>query len=183
MNAECCPMCQGSAILAGSVGSPGYMSYFVPRNMPIAAWSVPCVPLTHEFRACLSCGHVWSSLRPRQLRALVEAHGRELDKQYLEFLDAGPDRDLPDVPLAREAGRCVAEIDALAVAGHQAEATRRYRQLKQATWDEAVNTVRHWPDLERAQKLALFGWAPKEKEHAPTTDLLDHPMRDRLLDG
>jgi hypothetical protein len=45
---------------------------------------------------------------PGQVREFVQAHGRELDKQYVECLEAGPERDLRDVLLpSRQGGLAV----------------------------------------------------------------------------
>ena len=68
-------------------------------------------------------------------------------------------------------------------AGNQLDATRRLRQLASCTWDDAIDAIRGWADLERVRKLALFGWRPKFKDLVTEAGLRDHPMRDRLLDG
>ncbi len=75
----------------------------------------------------------------------------------------GPGHDLPDLPQVREAATRVAEIDALMLEGKTAEAARRFRELADTIWDQAHDAVRRWPDLEREEKLALFGWCPKAK--------------------
>ena len=48
---------------------------------------------------------------------------------------------------------------------------------------QPVGTVHGWCDLERARKLALAGWITKDIIQSDQSANLDHPMRDRLLDG
>jgi hypothetical protein len=139
--------------------------------------------LGYGFLACSACGHVWTTLAPDKLRDFIQTYGTELIRQHLRTLEAGPNHDLPDTPEAREAGIRVAEIDALLLAGRQPEATRRYRQLTATTWDQAIDALRGWADLKRAEKLARFDWCPKDKSLADDQEGLDHPMRDRQLDG
>jgi hypothetical protein len=117
-----------------------------------------------------------------KLRANIETYGNELIKQHIEPSISGPYQGLPDIPEARQAADGVAEIDALVLAGRGGE-VRRYRDLTNTTWDQALEVVRGWRDLKRAQKLALFGWHPKGKAQPDETALRDHPMRDRFLDG
>jgi hypothetical protein len=134
-----------------------------------------------KFRSCWSCGHVWTSLAPEELRAFIEKHGREVAKQQLEASELAD--DLPDCPEARAAASGVAEIDTLVLAGNQPGATRRFRELTHTTWDHAIDAVRDWQDLKRPQKLALFGWCPKQVSPATESAVTEHPMRDRWLDG
>jgi hypothetical protein len=89
---------------------------------------------------------------------------------------------LPVTPDAIEAAQKVAEIDALVLL-RQSEATRRYRDLAACTWDQAINDVRGWHNLKRAEKLARFGWVLKEPRRKDDPEGRDHPMRDPLLDG
>ena len=121
------------------------------------------VGLSPGFLSCLSCGYVWTRLAPDQLRHFIRTNGDELVKQCLDFLEHGPDHDLPDVPKARLAGLGVAEIDALVLAGHLPAATRRLRELTGRTWDEVVNAMRYWRGLKRPQKLEILGWVSKER--------------------
>jgi hypothetical protein len=120
---------------------------------------------------------------PDQLRAAIKTNGRELAKQYFESLASGPYHDLPDIPEARQAADGVAEIDALIWSGKVLDATRRYHELTNRTWDEVHATIPRWADLTRARKLALFGWHPKGKLDDDDAELPKHPMRDRELDG
>jgi len=179
MEACRCKICGNPTLVQGYlVGAEGNLGYgFTP------AFSHSHVRLKAAFNACTSCGHIWASVAPEELRKAIDRHGRELAKQHLECSVSGPYRDVPDVPEARKAADGVAEIDTLMLAGNQLDATRRLRQLTSCTWDDAIEAVRGWVDLERVRKLALFGWRPKRKEFATEGGVYDHPMRDRLLDG
>jgi hypothetical protein len=186
MDAERCPKCNAFTVVAGHV-TPGLGEMrdthfcFVPIGTRPLRWKTGVV-LRNAFLACSSCGHFWTSLAPNELRDFIEDYGRELAKQHLESLEAER-HGLPDCPKAREAGRRVATIDALMLADKQPEATRRYRQLTGTTWDQAIDTICHWRDLKRPQKLALFGWYPKDPPQADDSGMSGHPMRDALLDG
>jgi hypothetical protein len=148
-----------------------------------AIFARPGVALRHGFLSCLSCGHVWTRLAPDELRHFIRTHGDELVKQCLDFLERGPDRDLPDVPEARLAGLGVAEIDALMLAGQLPAATRRLRELTGRTWDQVVDSMRHWRDLKRPQKLEMLGWVSKRAFNDEESKMVEHPMRDPWLDG
>lgn len=183
MEIQPCPKCKASTVVINGYVMPsgeagrGTSTCFVPCNARTFRRKVG-VNLQYGFSACSSCGHLWTSLAPDELRVFIQTFGTKLARQHLQTLEAGPSHDLPDTPEAREAGTRVAEIDALVLQGKQPEATRRYRELMPTTWDKAIDAVRDWQDLERPQKLARFGWQPKEGSE-PT----DHPMSDRLLDG
>ncbi len=151
--------------------------------MPPGVGLSGAVHLHQPFLACLSCGHLWSKIAPAAVRQSIRTHGTELAKQVVEYLDSGPMHDLPDMPEAREAGQAVAEIDTLVWSGKTPEATRQYRELTHCTWDQAIDSVRHWVDLTRPQKLALFGWVVKDQKPTDEKGVGEHPMRDRLLDG
>jgi hypothetical protein len=118
--------------------------------------------------ACVSCGHLWSSVDPGVLREFIRTHGNELAKQQLDDFDHGLTRGLPDTGPAREAAEKVAEIDALVRSG-KIGAVGRYRELRGVTWDQAIKETRNWHDLKRDEKLTLFGWEPKTKQ--PVDDL------------
>ena len=141
------------------------------------------IQLTCGFLCCWSCGHVWGSLAPEELRVFIEDHGREVAKQHRDASEFGSDHGLPDRPEARRAAQGVSEIDALVLSGRKREARRRYRQLTGSTWYQALMAFRGWHDLERARKLALFGWSPKDESQAGKSATLGHPLKDRLLDG
>ena len=172
MGSEPCVHCGRSTVLPGDVTSGlegGRGDRFAPaharysRNRP----GVPLRPGT--FRACASCGHVWSSLDPRALRDFVAEYGDELLRQHLDELERGPFRDLPDTELARSIGARVAELDAPAWEGKPG-VIGRFREMTGLTWDEAIKLVSRWARLTREEKLALFGWRPKAKK-GPIDDL------------
>jgi hypothetical protein len=117
-----------------------------------------------------------------KLRSFIAANGTELLKQKLGAFAADPYHGLPDCTEAREAADGVAEIDALVLAGRPREATGRYRHLTHTTWDQALKVIPRWPDLGRAEKLALFGWHPKDAKQDDKS-VPEHPMRDPWLDG
>lgn len=164
------------------VSGDGGADRFLPNGMQFL-WSPAGVGLSQGFLACWSCGLVWGSLRPGDLRAFVEKHGKELTGQYCEAVEHGPAHGLLACPEAIEAARGATEIDGLILMGRRPEAIRRFRELTHTTWDEALAVIGGWDDLAREKKLALLGWAPKEKPGPEESAGLDHPMRDRLLDG
>jgi hypothetical protein len=173
MDTEHCPNCADTKLLAGCVsGAEGYhASYFHPGHLqPFRALKPTGSRLANGyFQVCLSCGHVWSHLDPTMLRAFIRESCGESAKQRLDALDFGPYRDLPDTALAHEIGDKIAEIDAL-----EGTATiRRYRELKEVTWDEAIKDATHWDRLTREQKLTLFGWVEKKK---PVNELAEMLM-------
>lgn len=185
MGAERCPRCNGETVVTGCPASPDGSTYspcFVPFHIKSRLWAAG-VPLISSLGSCASCGFVWASLDPEQLRACIAKHGTETLKQRLEEIESGRYRGLPDVPEARVAADKVAEIDALILAGKSHAAIRRFRELAGVIWDEAIAIVPGWEDLERGRKLALFGWSPEEKPKKDDPGLSDHPLRDRLLDG
>jgi hypothetical protein len=57
-------------MVAGS--EDGYAKDFYPKGLRFFAWR-RSVHLKKEqgFRACLSCGHVWGALDPKELAALI----------------------------------------------------------------------------------------------------------------
>ncbi len=124
----------------------------------------PSVPLNAKPRACLSCGHVWSTIDPAKLRENIRLRGVEIDRQHLDEIDDGPFRDLPDTALARAMGKKVQEIDALVRNGRWIEAIRRYRDLQGVTWDQVHKDMNNWANMPREEKLALFGWVPQKKK-------------------
>jgi hypothetical protein len=185
MESWCCPKCNDSRVIPGHMRygleggtTVGYVPYGV-SPFPV----ILTIPLSSGFLCCFSCGHIWASLDPEKLRTHMRINGDELARQYLDFLEAGPYRDLPDVAEAHVAGDKVAEIDVLVLAGRRPEATRRFRDLSQVTWDQAIAALRNWRYLPRPQKLAMFGWTLKETSTSDPSMSLDHPMRDRWLDG
>jgi hypothetical protein len=122
-------------------------------------------------------------LPPEKLRTYVHDRGGMLAWDHLQSLELGPAHDLPDCPEARQAGERVAEIDGLVLNGRQPEATRRYRELLGVKWDRAIDDVRGWREHSRAEKLAKFGWAPKQSLSANGSQAVVHPMHDPILDG
>jgi hypothetical protein len=172
-----CPNCQSSTVLLGHLWNGEFVANrFVPTQTRSHG-----VGLKHHFRCCWSCGHIWASVDPEQLRACIEQHGNELVREQLQPFARDPYYGLPACPEAHEAAKGVAEIDGLVFEGKVIEAIRRYRELTHTKWGPAGDDIRAWHNLKRAKKLALFGWHSKD---AITDDasLLKDPMRDRWLD-
>jgi hypothetical protein len=168
---ERCPRCNETAVVAGTTYSQGgCVAGFVPHNAR-QFWGPGAVAVAERFQACLSCGHLWSHLAPAKLRQFLQNHTGEIGRQYLDEIERGPYRDLPDTELARMIGEHVAEIDALVRSGDTSKAVRRYRGLRGVIWDQAIKDVDAWANLTRPEKLALFGRIPK-KAKAPFDDLL-----------
>jgi hypothetical protein len=176
-------MCKASVIIPGRLGVANLgnsVVYFVPGGLPPSG---PPAGVEVHFSSCLSCGHVWASLDPGKLRTFIQVAGDELAKQWLDTLERGPNRDLPDVPEARRAALGVAEIDTLVMANQYPAATRRLRVLAGVTWDLSLSAIRDWRGWKREQKLEMLGWVSKEsiKDNKLTT--AEHPMSDPWLDN
>lgn len=187
MSSERCPQCSGTQVLLNCAfkGQGDYGVRFVPTGVLTTPWDLGAFASSDftGFRLCLSCGHLWSRLNPGRVRTLIATHGTKLGKQYLETVLNGPDHDLPDVPEARAAAEGVAQIDVLLIGHKTPEATRRLRELTGMTWDQAIAAVLGWSDYDRAKKLALLGWEPKEKANDGAAANQADPMRDRWIDG
>jgi hypothetical protein len=183
VDATRCPTCKGLIIIPGRLGvayqgNPGVD--FVPDGIPVSSSRAG---VEVRFSACLSCGHVWASLVPDKLRTCIQVQGDEFARQWLDFLERGPDRDLPDVPEARRASLGVAEIDALVLANQHPAATMRLRVLAGVTWDDSISAIRDWRSWNREQKLEVLGWVSKESSKDEKSKPAEHPMRDPWLDG
>jgi hypothetical protein len=184
MESARCMKCGSSKLVAGQV--PRCFA-FVPNAACLHFGPPEGVRLRLESNtafACLSCGHVGSlSVDPDFLRTFIVDHGNELARQQLECLEAGPYHDLPKSAEAYAVADRVVEIDSLVAMGRKPEATRRYRELMHATWDQAIGALRDWSGLTREEKLARAGWRPKEAAPSKETATGVHPMRDHWLDG
>ena len=89
MNADACPKCGGSAITAGWLrrrGKTGSIraGVFEPDDLQWFQFRLRSgIPVADPFRACLTCGHVWSHVSPDELRAFIEKHGTDEAKSHL----------------------------------------------------------------------------------------------------
>lgn len=161
MELERCPACNAAAVVLGTFPEGDYG--FVPdrarlfRNRRSVDFAVP------KARACVSCGHVWSSLNPASLRDFIREHADEIGRQHLDEIIFGPRRDLPDTDFARAVADKVWRLDVLVRSGRYNRAVREYRDMRAVTWDRAHKDMSNWANLNRGDKLALFGWAPKKK--------------------
>lgn len=182
---ERCPRCGSERVMRGTLtpmGRGGDANYFVPRDASFFRRK-DGVCLRHGSVCCMACGLVWSSVDLNELQDFVEKYCDEMTRLDMKAA-LGLDDSEPHAPGTPEAliraKQGVAEIDALVRADRSAEATRRCRELTSATWDQAIDALRHWRDLKTEQKLALFGWTPKD---LPTNDEPGHPLHDAILDG
>jgi hypothetical protein len=184
MESARCTNCGASTLVAGQLLC-GFT--FIPNNTRTHFGPPEGVRLpldSNRLFACLSCGHVANlSVDPARLRVFIENNGSTLARQQLECFEAAPYHGLPKSAEAYAAADRVVEIDYLVAIGKPSEATRRYRELMSATWDQAIAALRGWAGLTRGEKLAGVGWRPKEAPPANETETLAHPLRDRWLDG
>ena len=73
MEGELCPRCGAADQVAGAANPAGAPDHFLPHlRRGLKYWlfqwnSLRGVALPEGFRACLSCGLVWSSLAPQDL--------------------------------------------------------------------------------------------------------------------
>ena len=104
-------------------------------------------------------------------------YGDELVRQDLESIATDPRHGRPDTPQARKAAQAVEEIDALVRADRRSEATRRYRELTAATWDQAIDAIRGCRQLKKGQKLSLFGYPNDMPRQSPSDTPRDSAMR------
>jgi hypothetical protein len=90
MEAWRCPNCDASTVIPGhATTGEGTATWFLPNGTEVRRTGG--VKLTHAFLCCWSCGHVWTSLAPEELRAFIARYGREVAMQLLEA--PGPGRD------------------------------------------------------------------------------------------
>ena len=99
MDTDDCPKCDAKAVVAGRFQDipnargrwfePTGMRFF---NFRLRGWGVSC---PEPFRACLTCGHVWTHLQPEDLRTFIDKHGNAETKLKLSpFRKATPEQDL-----------------------------------------------------------------------------------------
>ena len=164
-----CPSCGEAAVIEECVvaGFRLFMPPYVWGYNSDVTHSVPS-----DTGVCVACGHLTAALDPTKVRDFMRGCGSELAKQYLDEIDFGPRRDLPDTGFGHDLGAKVAELDALARTGKGSAVIRRFRDLTATTWDEATKAAGRWSRLTREAKLALFGWTAKEK-----------PIKDDLADS
>jgi hypothetical protein len=97
VSSEPCPRCGSRAVATGKclewwhLGratrfEPDGLRRFQPFRLRRSG-----VPLQGGFAVCLTCGLVWSSVAPDELRALLEQYGSEAAKDHLPPADSsGP---------------------------------------------------------------------------------------------
>jgi uncharacterized C2H2 Zn-finger protein len=80
-----CPRCQAHSRTGGLIpGSRGGGPIcFIPDGCRKSGFWLGVRFRDAEFLACLSCGLVWSELRPDELRAYIERHGDAVAKSRL----------------------------------------------------------------------------------------------------
>ena len=95
MDIDHCPKCDATAVVAGNMNFPGAPK-FRPRGMRFFDFRLSQMnpPLCGDFRACLTCGLVWTHLRPEELRKFIDNHGNAEAKLKLSpFRKAPPEQD------------------------------------------------------------------------------------------
>ncbi|APW61759.1 hypothetical protein [Paludisphaera borealis] len=76
MDSERCPMCDKATVVAGHIPLHKAGAHrFEPTRFPTFRLWGQAPACSSDFRACLACGHVWTYLRPEDLRAFIEKHG------------------------------------------------------------------------------------------------------------
>jgi hypothetical protein len=90
-----CPRCDAVTVVAGRIDTEGATSRFEPDGMRFFNLRLRAVACFEPFRACLMCGHVWSHLRPEDLRRYIDKYGRAKTKLVLSpFRKAPPGPEL-----------------------------------------------------------------------------------------
>lgn len=185
MSTRVCLRCGASTIIYGAVlGHMGGPAAFVTRIRQKFWGSVPrAVVDAKQAECCLTCGTVCTTLSPSELRAAIVSESGELGSQYVRSVLLGPYHGLPDIPEARDAAGKVAAIDRQLLAGDRMDAAVSYRDLMGSSWSDACAAVHGWQDLTRREKLARCGWPESDPPSQYSPHVLDHPLRDALLDG
>ena len=100
MDTDHCPKCDATTVVAGNMNlvSGGGIARFTPKGMRFfdlrggLSWNMPPCG---DFRACLTCGLVWSNLKLEELREYIDNHGTAETKLKLSpFRKAPPEQDL-----------------------------------------------------------------------------------------
>jgi hypothetical protein len=76
MATELCPRCGSADVTAGWIYGRGPIVRFRPQGLGL--WSFLLgrgVSLKNPTVACLSCGLIWSSMPPEEIRAFIKRHG------------------------------------------------------------------------------------------------------------
>ncbi len=98
MNTDHCPKCDAKTTVAGCFPMlEGRDKSFEPTGMRFFNFHLwkRGVSCSEPFRACLTCGHVWTHLQPEDLRAFIDKWGNAETKLKLSpFRKAPPEQDL-----------------------------------------------------------------------------------------
>ena len=133
MDRPSCPQCGGEKFVGGRcVSGDDFASEFAPSQMRCFRLKRG-VRLTMGFGACLSCGHVWGSIAPDDLRLFIHKCGNELARQNLDRLDHGALQGLPDTEPAREVASKLMVLDRLALIGNPTEVSQEFREMMGVT--------------------------------------------------
>ena len=100
MDTDHCPKCAAMSVVAGRIirgrdlGAPRFtpagMRFF---NFKWGWFSTPPPKCSKDFRACLTCGHVWTHLLPEDLHAYIDENGTAQTKLKLSpFRKAPPEQ-------------------------------------------------------------------------------------------
>jgi hypothetical protein len=83
-----CPVCESNKVFSGKVvDSEGGNYSFNPQGLKWWASFIAEVKVDSDFRACKTCGHVWSQLDPSELTKLLERKGTAETKAKLAASD------------------------------------------------------------------------------------------------
>ena len=92
MDTEHCPKCDARAVVIGRFQEiEGRGNCFEPKGMRFFNFRLwgRGVSCAEPFRACLSCGHVWTHLQPEELRKFIDKHGSAKTKSELSPFHKG----------------------------------------------------------------------------------------------
>lgn len=185
MELKRCPQCDATTVIEGELQSPSdSQRRFLPRMLRSVWWGRGgVVACSDNACACYSCGLIWTTVRPIELRAVLERKTDRSGRRLLRKLERGPCHDLPEIPEAELAGLRVAAIEIRMRSRNQTDAAILVGEFLDVDAKTARTVIRYWDDRTRAQKLALFGWQQSGRARLPASRAIDHPMRDDELDG
>jgi hypothetical protein len=87
MDTDQCPKCDAKAVVPGHFNLRG----FEPKGMRFFSFRLrQGVTCPEPVRACLTCGHVWTHLKPEELRRFIDKWGSAKTKLKLSPFKKGP---------------------------------------------------------------------------------------------
>src|SRR5262249_17366851 len=98
MDTDHCPKCDAKTVVTGWFPEMrGWRKWFEPAGMRFFYFRLwgRGVPCPEPFRACLTCGLVWTYLQPEDLRTFIDKYGNAETKLKLSpFKKGDPEQDL-----------------------------------------------------------------------------------------